>query len=149
MKSRLRCFFSSLFFLGIFAGIAVGCQKTNSETESTALANRCKQVSEDFVDELTGFQKVLQIQQARLAHFPRLMARMNAALEKANRARKQLAAAMKNTPTDTLMTRIQADELKKALDRVTEARRALEAALSEARRTLERKQKGGHKGRNK
>jgi hypothetical protein len=149
MKSRLRCVFSSLFFLGIFAGIAVGCQKTISETENTALVNRCQQVAEEFVDELTRFKKVYQIQQVRLVDFPRLMSRMKTARQKANRARKQLTAAVKNIPTDTLMTRIQADQLNEALDRVKEARQALEAALSEARRTLARKPNGGDKGRKK
>ncbi len=125
----------------LLGGITAGCRKTIPEEEKTALVIRCQKDAEEFRDQLADFKRFLETHRDRLADFPKLRVRLKAALEKANRARKGLSAAMKNVPQGSLMTRGQANDLTDALDRVTEARKCLQEVVTEGRRRLEKKGK--------
>src|SRR5262245_36076725 len=145
MKSRPGLVSSCLSLFCFLGGIAAGCHKTISEEENSALVNRCLKVAEAFRDELADFKTFLETRRDQLAQFPQLRARVIAAREKAGRAGKELNAAMKNIPAAGLMTKSQADALAEALDRVTEARQALQDVRTQARRRVGEKGKRPHR----
>jgi hypothetical protein len=145
MKFRPRQMCFGLFLFSLLAGIATGCQKTISEEENSALVNRSLKVAEAFRDEMANFKSFLENHRDQLAQFPKLRAGIKAAREKAGQAGKELDAAMKNIPANSLMTRSQADALARALDRIAKARQALQDTRSQAHRRLGGKGKQLHK----
>ena len=145
MKIRPRQMCFGLFLFSLLAGIADGCQKTISEEENSALVNRSLKVAEAFRDELADFKSFLENHRDQLAQFPMLRAGIKAAREKAGQAGKELDAAMKNIPADSLMTRSQADALARALDRIEKAGQVLQDTRAKARRRLGEKEKRPHK----